>query len=208
MKKEEFDNIIKENIAKTIGNDHFGYTILETSKTYNNYYNKQSFFKFIEDMKSSHYHKAFCAYCDGKGSELIEHMGRYGKLPPKMASVASSSRFCFLALKDGASAINGTGEVKFEYECKIEGITGIAPQLDAYVQNENIFIEAKCHEIFDTHHIIMKTSIGISFMDIIINLVLSNYKIIMRMNLRFLYLFLELIKLIQCLISNSFYVIY
>lgn len=156
MKKEEFDNIIKENIAKRIGNNHFGYTVLETSKTYNNYYNKQSFFKFIEDMKSSHYHKAFCAYCDGKGSELIEHMGRYGKLPPKMASVASSSRLCFLALKDGASAINGTGEVKFEYECKIEGITGIAPQLDAYVQNENIFIEAKCHEIFDTHHIIMK----------------------------------------------------
>lgn len=55
-----------------------------------------------------------------------------------MASVASSSRFCFLALKDGANAFGGTGEVVFEHECKINGISGIAPQLDAYIPNENM----------------------------------------------------------------------
>lgn len=156
MKKETFDSIIKDNAAEIAGNDAFGYTVSETLKTYANYYSNQSFLKFVEEMKSSRYNKIFMAYSDGKGNELAEHIGRYGKLPPKMASVASSSRFCFLALKDGADALGGTGSVKFEHECRIANISGIAPQLDAYVENENIFIEAKCHEIFDPHRIVMK----------------------------------------------------
>lgn len=156
MKKETFDNIIRDNIITKTGKDCFGYVVSDTSKRYNIYYDNQSFFEFVKNMKSSKYRKAFDSYDCGKGSELKEHIGRYGKLPPKMASVASSSRFCFLALKDGANAFGGTGEVVFEHECRINGISGIAPQLDAYIPNENIFIEVKCHEIFDSHRIVMK----------------------------------------------------
>lgn len=75
-----------------------------------------------------------------------------------MASVASSSRFCYLALKDGAEAIGGTGDVVFEKECKIKGVGGTAPQLDAYVASENIFVEAKCHEMFDEKTTVMRES--------------------------------------------------
>ena len=88
-------------------------------------------------------------------SELLEKVGRYGTLPPKMASVASSSRFCYLALRDGGTGLSGSGQVQFEHECRIKGITGTAPQLDAYIPNENIYVEAKCHEIFDLHKIKM-----------------------------------------------------
>ena len=75
-----------------------------------------------------------------------------------MASVASSSRFCYLALKDGAEAIGGTGDIVFEKECKIKGVGGTAPQLDAYVASENIFVEAKCHEMFDKKTTVMRES--------------------------------------------------
>lgn len=73
-----------------------------------------------------------------------------------MASVASSSRFCYLALRDGANSLGSNGTVKFEYECKINGLQGIAPQLDAFIPADNIYVEAKCHEIFDSHRIRMK----------------------------------------------------
>jgi len=43
--------------------------------------------------------------------------------------------------------------VEFEYECRIHGILGTAPQMDAYSSDGNIFIEVKCHEIFDEHNI-------------------------------------------------------
>lgn len=155
MRKTEFDDLIRKNEADTLGKACFGYKIADTSKVYENYYSNQAFSAFLDEMKKT-YSNAYQAYYCGKGSELREHPVRYGMMPPKMASAASSSRFCFLALRDGADALGGTGDVKFEYECKIKGISGTAPQLDAYVQNENLFIEAKCHEIFDSHRITMK----------------------------------------------------
>lgn len=156
MKKDAFDRIIRNNVVRKTGKDCFGYIVSDTSKKYDTYYSNQVFDAFIAEMKSSIYKKAFCAYDCGKGGELQEHTGRYGKMPPKMSSVASSSRFCFLALKDGAEALGGFGEVAFEHECRIKGISGTAPQLDAFVPNENIYIEVKCHEIFDPHRIVMK----------------------------------------------------
>jgi len=94
-----------------------------------------------------YYPDAYIAYAHGKGSELLPH----GQYPPKMASIASSSRFCYLALRDGADALAGTKQVCFEQECRIIGISGTAPQLDAWIPGKNLYVESKCHEIFDRH---------------------------------------------------------
>ena len=154
MKKAEFDNIIKENLIKRIGKASFGYCIGE--KVYENYYSADAFKSFIKDMKKK-YKDAFAAYDDGAGGELEKKRGRYGLMPPKMASVASSSRFCYLALRDGAKVFDSNSEASFEHECAIDGIaSGTAPQLDAYIPDREIYIEAKCHEIFDSHKVIMK----------------------------------------------------
>lgn len=153
MKKETFDNIIKKNLIDVTGIDNFGYKL---TRTYSNYYNKSAFAVFLTEMKNPPYESYYWSYASGKGSELKEQDGRYGKLPPKMASVASSSRFCYLALRDGADALGCKGSVEFEKACEIEGIDGIAPQLDAYIPEKNIYIEAKCHEIFDSHKVILK----------------------------------------------------
>lgn len=149
LTKEKFDAIIKSNLIKSdISADSFGYEI--NDRKYDDYYTFACFEAFKADMKDG-YPQHFVKYDDGKGGELDEKMGRYGLMPPKMASVGSSSRFCYLALRDVAG-------VEFEKECKIKGITGTAPQLDAYIPQEycNIFLEVKCHEIFDSHKLKMK----------------------------------------------------
>lgn len=155
LKKEEFGHIMKTNIMAKTQRDDFGYKVSETGKTYDAYYTEETFRAFINEMETS-YPSAFHKYDEGKGSELKEHTGRYGRLPPKMASVASSSRFCYLALRDGAEALGGSGEADFEHEARISGVPGIAPQLDAYIPNEKIYVEVKCHEIFDAHSVTMK----------------------------------------------------
>lgn len=150
MKKQEFDSFIRKNLAAE-GRIGFGY---ELSKIYENYESRSAFSLFLDEMRAS-YPEAFLAYDSGKGSELREQSGRYGRTPPKMACVASSSRFCYLALRDGAASLGG-GKVIFEHECRIDGIDGIAPQLDAFVPNGGIYVEAKCHEIFDAHRAVLK----------------------------------------------------
>ena len=86
MNKITFDEILKENIINATGVDLFGY-----NNTHSLYYNNYSFEKFVNQMLNdypNHYYK----YSRGKGSELKPQ----GNTPPKMASVASSSRFCCL----------------------------------------------------------------------------------------------------------------
>ena len=83
--------------------------------------------------------------------------------PPKMASVASSSRFCYLALRNGTDVlvnnkyISGKN-IEFEKECRIFTDISTAPQLDGFTAQDdcNIYIEAKCHEIFDSHKVVLK----------------------------------------------------
>lgn len=157
IKKVDFDEIIKQNVIEVSGCDVLGYKLLETrSEPYGSYYSNDEFEHFLEEMNSPPYIEIFRAYKEGKGGELYEKNGRYGKMPPKMASVASSSRFCYLALRDGAQALGCSGRVLFEQECEMDNIKGNAPQLDAYIPNENIYVEAKCHEIFDSHRVKMK----------------------------------------------------
>ncbi len=148
MNKREFDNVILKNLEAKLGEDKFGYKT-EDGRIYPMYYTEEEFEEFLAQATLPEY----------KGSELEERTNSKGKItPPKMASVASSSRFCYLALKDGAEAIGGTGDVVFEKECKIKGVGGTAPQLDAYVASENIFVEAKCHEMFDKKITVMRES--------------------------------------------------
>ena len=150
MDKTTFDNIIRENLINAASIDH-----LDTnsySDEYPNYYNNSAFTSFVDQMKCD-YKSAYAKYINGKGSELKPQKSA----PPKMASVASSSRFCYLALRDGAEVLGGKDAVEFEYSCKnIKGIRGgTPPQMDAYIANDNIFVEVKCHEIFDTHKIVL-----------------------------------------------------
>lgn len=154
MKKETFDSIIKQNLVNKYGSKQFGYKI--ANKIYENYYTDSVFDDFVKEMKSPKYIKYHTSYDKGKGSELKKQNGRYGEVPPKMASVASSSRFCYLALRDGTDALGVKGTVQFEKGCRIKGIEGTAPQLDAHIPEGNIYIEAKCHEIFDSHTVNLK----------------------------------------------------
>ena len=95
ISKKEFDYLIKKNLVDVIGNDCFGYEIED--KSYDVYYNKETYNKSIFKMKASKYNKFYNQYNHGKGSELKEKRN----MPPKMASVASSSRFYYLVLRDG-----------------------------------------------------------------------------------------------------------
>lgn len=169
--KKEFDAIIRENlIAAGKSEKSFGYATID-KKIYYDYYTVSEFKAFVDEMKlnySEHY-KKFYGVQDakenkgGQGGELLPKRGRWGMMPPKMASVASSSRFCYLALRDGTDILIPNrsltkADVEFEKECKIfdDGLT--APQLDAYINDPacDYYIEAKCHEIFDSHKIEFK----------------------------------------------------
>ena len=175
LAKWEFDEIIRKNlIASGISEECFGYRTIEKSwveEDYPDYYENAEFAKFLEKMETNypnHYRKFWgdpdaAENKGGKGGELVPKKGRWGMVPPKMASVASSSRFCYLALRDGTDAlIPGRSltkdDVEFEKECRIFEAGGTAPQLDAYVKDEvcDRYIEAKCHEIFDKHRIELK----------------------------------------------------
>ena len=143
--KKWFDGLIRENLEKA-GYGPFGYEL--NNKTYPMYYTKGAFQAFQNEMKRS-YPRHYERYRNGHGSELKET-----STPPKMASVASSSRFAYLALRDGAQAIGGTEYVEFEHACRIRGVRGTPPQLDACTTDEKgdpIYVEVKCHEIFDPH---------------------------------------------------------
>lgn len=145
INKTQFDYLIKKNLVDMLGNDSFGYEI--AGRSYDVYYNREAYKKFIAEMQSAKYNKFYDQYNRGQGSELIEK----GNKPPKMASVASSSRFCYLALRDVCKQFSTNGNIIFEHGCKINGVRGTGAQLDAYLPEENIYFEVKCHEIFGNH---------------------------------------------------------
>ena len=165
ISKKEFDYIIKENLIESgISQERFTFKV--EGREYDEYYAEEEFNKFVVEMKNdypNHYKKysgdeEVTDNKGGVGGELVKKKGRYGLMPPKMASVASSSRFCYLALRDGTDVYDLNRvltkyDVEFEKECKISVDSPTAPQLDAYIKDEecDIFVEAKCHEIFDKH---------------------------------------------------------
>lgn len=173
--KERFDGIIKNNlIASGVSEQVFGYSITQKDgkiSDYPLYFSKSAFDIFLNEMKTvypQHYDRYkgntnATQNKGGVGGELIEKPGRYGLTPPKMASVASSSRFCYLALRNGSNALEynkyiSGNDVVFENECRIFTDISTAPQLDGFIEQDgyNIYIEAKCHEIFDNHKVVLK----------------------------------------------------
>ncbi|MBO7300506.1 MAG: hypothetical protein J6U53_03755 [Tidjanibacter sp.] len=112
----------------------YGY-VVKKGKCYDRYMNNDSWRAFLKNM-AKQYIRHYDSYKDGSGGEIKE--GRY---PPKMACYGSSSRFIYLLLRDVA-------DVKFE--CPWETKVGGTAYLDAYIARENceIFIEAKCREIY------------------------------------------------------------
>ena len=153
MNRKDFDRVILHNLLKKYPNA-FGYYSQLLNKKYDTYYSNLVFSTFIDNMKSkniNHYHQ----YNSGNGSELKERKG----IPPKMACVGSSSRFCYIALNDvnwENSILKGVPE--FEYSCPIDGIRGTSPQLDAFFKESNTYFEVKCHEIFEKHPVILSSA--------------------------------------------------
>ncbi len=104
------------------------------------------------------------SYDDGAGSELKEHTYKGKKLPPSMSSVASSSRFCYLSLKDSNLKVFGINNknhnIKFEEKLPIleDNEKGTPPHMDAFYEDElsGYFFECKCHEQFDSHKIMLR----------------------------------------------------
>ena len=57
ISKNEFDYLIKKNLVDVIGNDCFGYEIED--KSYDVYYNKEAYNKFISKMQNGKYNKFY-----------------------------------------------------------------------------------------------------------------------------------------------------
>lgn len=151
LAKTEFDRILcKAHMQHHLTNP-FGYRSENVQGHYPHYFSEEAFRSFLQEMEE-HYPDAFSRYRSGKGSELLERTEKGRTMPPKMASAASSSRFCYLSLRDGAHVLGG-GKVTFEADCPVDGVRGTAPQMDAFSAEGAIFIEVKCHEIFDPHAI-------------------------------------------------------
>ena len=99
------------------------------------------------------------SYDEGAGGELKEHLNGQ---PASMSSVASSSRFCYLSLKDTDFKVFGISNIKHrrKFEQKLPIVRGTPPHMDCYAECENelCFFECKCHEQFDSHQIILSES--------------------------------------------------
>ena len=109
-------------------------------KAYENYMSKEKWEAFLKDMKKEH----LIAYVQGYGNEISEKQGRYGIYPPKMASYGSSSRMIYKLLK----TVEG-----IHFEKQLPTKVGGTANLDGYLQRgeTEIFIEAKCREIYTKH---------------------------------------------------------
>ena len=168
MNKKTFDQLIKTQAEKDAKD--FGYPL--NGKLYQSYFTKEVFKAYKEELKTiplnGKHQNAYEAYEDGKGGELKEKYDSKYKcfLPPKMASVASSSRFVVESILKGERAsLSKLFGLKADYRLQAEyplpfQSGGLSPQLDAYLAdgNKEIFIEAKCHEIFAAHTLYFRNS--------------------------------------------------
>lgn len=109
-------------------------------KAYENYMSNEKWEAFLKEMNKEH----LIAYVQGYGNEISEKQGRYGIYPPKMASYGSSSRMIYNLLK----TVEG-----IHFEKQLPTRVGGTANLDGYLQRgeTDIFIEAKCREIYTKH---------------------------------------------------------
>ena len=134
--------------------------INKSGKKYEMYFHN-NYKKFLLDLMKD-IEGAEEAYNSGAGGELKEHTKVGIQIPPKMLSVASSSRFCFLSLKNLNPEIFGAkkGSKSIEFEKKLHILDkGTPPHMDAFYDAEDyeLYFECKCHEMFDYHPIELST---------------------------------------------------
>ena len=116
-----------------------GYEI--DGRKYDRYMSNDGWKKYLSEMPKKHYDQ----YHDGDGGEMNEKKGRWGIYPPKMACYGSSSRIIYTCLRE-------VGGIKFEHQLPTR--VGSRPaNLDAYLYTDrrDIFVEAKCREIYAKH---------------------------------------------------------
>lgn len=131
--QHELDLAIRDKDDKTYGE---GYIVSKSKPAYCRYMSNDGWKRYLAEMSKDHRNQ----YKDGYGGELKE--GRY---PPKMACYGSSSRIIYTCLRE----VSG---IKFEHQLPTR--VGSRPaNLDAYLNADmrDIFIEAKCREIYAKH---------------------------------------------------------
>ena len=123
----------KENASYGVG-----YEI--DNKKYDRYMSNEGWERYLAEMSEEHRKQ----YVDGDGGEIKEKKGRWGTYPPKMACYGSSSRIIYTLLRDVPNII---------FEKKFATRVGHKANLDAYLRKDNIdlFLEAKCREIYISH---------------------------------------------------------
>ena len=113
-----------------------GYIVSKSKPAYCRYMSNDGWKRYLAEMSKDHRNQ----YKDGYGGELKE--GRY---PPKMACYGSSSRIIYTLLRSIPN---------IEFEKKLATGVGSRPaNLDAYLYTDrrDIFVEAKCREIYAKH---------------------------------------------------------
>ena len=115
-----------------------GYLVAKSKSVYDRYMSNKGWEIYLAEMSEDHR----IQYEKGDGGELNEKRGRWGTYPPKMACYGSSSRIIYTCLRE-------VGGIKFEHQLPTR--VGSRPaNLDAYLYTDrrDIFVEAKCREIY------------------------------------------------------------
>lgn len=171
INKEMFDKKLIELYLKNDYNkDDFNYKAEdfkkqgEKQKSYPLYFSKKKWNMYLKNLKEDK--EAYKSYVLGGGSETIEKYIKRGKTynPPKMAAVASSSRFIYSTFKDKnykdkISKIVGDisdGKFRFEHILPFKNVSKSFLDGSYISKDKAVFLEAKCHEIFDKHKIILR----------------------------------------------------
>ena len=133
--QHKLDYAIRDKEDKTYGE---GYIISKSKLAYDRYMSNDGWDRYLAEMSEDHRKQ----YEEGDGGEIIEKRGRWGTYPPKMACYGSSSRIIYTCLRE----VSG---IKFEHQLPTR--VGSRPaNLDAYLYTDrrDIFVEAKCREIY------------------------------------------------------------
>lgn len=143
--QHKLDLAIRDKEGKCYGE---GYLVAKSKSVYDRYMSNEGWERYLAEMSENHRNQ----YKDGDGGELKE-----GNHPPKMACYGSSSRIIYTCLREVCG-------IKFEHPLPTR--VGSRPaNLDAYLNTDvrDIFIEAKCREIYAKHS---KVGASIGYNDI------------------------------------------
>lgn len=131
--QHKLDLAIRDKEGKCYGE---GYLVAKSKSVYDRYMSNEGWERYLAEMSEDHR----IQYKNGDGGELKE-----GNHPPKMACYGSSSRIIYTCLREVCG-------IKFEHPLPTR--VGSRPaNLDAYLNTDvrDIFIEAKCREIYAKH---------------------------------------------------------